>query len=103
MSRKKKTAQNDSSFDQARNDLFSHIHRCGVLRAEEEQQNEWMRDTIEYIGECHPGLSEEQLEELKAIGLRFCRPVIAHGADNTALAANADDVEEPAAAEASAA
>lgn len=100
---RKKTSQSDSSFDQARNDLFSHIHRCGVLRAEEQQQNEWMNDTVEYLGECYPGLSDEQVEELKAIGLRFCRPVIAHGAENTAVAEDADGAEEPATAEASAA
>ena len=112
MSRKNKTPQgeNESQVEQARNDLFSHIHRCGVLRATEEQQNEWLADTVEYIGECYPALGEEQLEELKAIGLRFCRPVIQHGAEHTAVDSpadagepQADDSEEPATAEASAA
>ncbi|HEX7243820.1 MAG TPA: hypothetical protein VF263_26270 [Longimicrobiaceae bacterium] len=89
MSRKKKTTGNGGSssggstrvsdLEQARNDLFGHIHRCGVLRATEEQQLEWIEDTIGYIGECYPSLSEEQLGELKTIGLRFCRPVIANG------------------------
>lgn len=78
MSRKKRTSpsKGPSEIEQARNDLFGHIHRCGVLRATEEQQVEWMADTIEYLGECYPSLGEEELADLKAMGLRFCRPVI---------------------------
>lgn len=81
-----------SDLDHARDDLISHIHRCGVLRSTPEQQTEWMNDTVEYMGECYPSLSEEQLAELKAIGLRFCQPVIAHGKGNTALSQQ-EDVE----------
>lgn len=63
-------------MDQARNDLFSHIHRCGVLKAEEEQQQEWLKDTVEYLGECYPALTPADLEQLTNIGIRFCRPVM---------------------------
>lgn len=63
-------------FDRARDDLFSHIHRCGVLRAEQEQQIAWMDDTVEYMAETHPSLTREELGELRTIGLRFCSPVI---------------------------
>lgn len=63
-------------FDKARDELFSHIHRCGVLRADVEQQTEWMDDTIEYMAERYPELSSDQLGELRTMGLRFCRPVI---------------------------
>lgn len=88
MSRKKKnstTSRGPSELEQARNDLFGHIHRCGVLRADEEQQVEWMTDTVEYLSECYPSLTEEELEGLKTIGLRFCRPVINNAAaDETA-------------------
>lgn len=69
----------------ARDELFSHIHRCGVLRSTPEQQNEWMHDTVEYLGERFTALSQADLDELKEIGMRFCKPVIRHGADNTAL------------------
>jgi hypothetical protein len=67
-----------TALEEARNELFSHIHRCGVLRADEQQQLEWMRDTVEFLGERYPGLTEANLEELSDIGLRFCRPVIAN-------------------------
>ena len=76
-------------MDRARDDLFGHIHRCGVLRSTEEQQVEWMEDTIQYIGECYPSLRAADLGQLKAIGLRFCRPAIARGAESAAAEANA--------------
>jgi hypothetical protein len=76
-----------SVVDDARNELFSHIHRCGVLRATPEQQVEWMQDTIEFVGERFPALTPEQLEELKAIGLRFCQPVIANQNESETAAA----------------
>ena len=68
-----------STFDRARDELFSHIHRCEVIGADREQQEEWMDDTIEYMAERYPDLSDELLEELRALGLRFCQPVISHG------------------------
>lgn len=86
-----------SDFDRARDDLFNHIHRCGVLRATAEQQVEWMDDTIEYLAECHPALSPEQIAELRTMGLRFCRPVI----DNVQV--EAEEKSEDGSAEASAA
>jgi hypothetical protein len=66
-------------LDDARNELFSHIHRCAVLRATEEQQVEWMKDTVEFLGERYPSLGETELKELYDIGVRFCRPVIVNG------------------------
>ena len=78
-----------NDVDDARNELFNHINRCGVLRASEEQQIEWMRDTIEFLGERYPSLNKKQLEELEAIGLRFCRPVMAKPAGETAESAAA--------------
>jgi hypothetical protein len=68
-----------TDLDRARDELFSHIHRCGVLRATPEQQVEWMDDTMDYMAERYPDLSAEGLGELRAIGLRFCQPVINTG------------------------
>ncbi|HEX6069566.1 MAG TPA: hypothetical protein VFZ18_07070 [Longimicrobiaceae bacterium] len=69
----------------ARDDLMSHIHRCGVLKASPEHQAEWMKETIEYVGETYASLSDAQLSELRLIGERFCQPVIPHGKAFTAL------------------
>lgn len=74
--RDRKAPSRPTALDEARNELFSHIHRCGVLSASEEQQVEWMKDTVEFLSERYPALKEKELKELEGIGLRFCRPVI---------------------------
>ena len=71
-------------LERARDELFSHINRCGVLQAESEDQVHWMDETIEYIGERFPDLADTDLSGLHQIGMRFCQPAIAHGADSTA-------------------
>ncbi len=65
---------------QARDELFSHINRCGVLQATQEDQSQWMDETIEYIGERYPDLAGAELQELHAVGMRFCQPAISRGA-----------------------
>lgn len=90
--------------DRARDELFSHVNRCGVLRAAPEDQKQWMDETIDYLAERYPDLSDQDLEELHSIGMRFCKPAIPHGADSTVNAedgANAAN-EEPTPAEADA-
>ena len=67
-------------LDRARDELFSHVHRCGVLQAGEEDQRHWMDETIDYIGERYPDLTDADLRNLHEIGIRFCKPAIAHGA-----------------------
>jgi len=73
---RKRNQEQTQQFSRARDELFSHIHRCGVLQATGEHQIEWMDDTVGYLGERYPALGEEDLGELKEIGARFCRPVI---------------------------
>ena len=71
-------------MDRARDELFSHINRCGVLNAADDDQNHWMDETIEYIGERYPELTDGDMMELRDIGMRFCKPAIPHGADSRA-------------------
>ena len=56
-----------------------------------EDRHEWMDDTIEFIAERHPYLSDLQLAHLEIIGRRFIKPVIPHGAQKTA--ANREEVQ----------
>lgn len=65
-----------SAQDQARDELFSHILRCGVLDAEPEHQKEWMDDTMQYISDRYTDLTTEQLAEVRVLGERYCRPVV---------------------------
>ncbi len=73
-----------TTLDKARDELFSHINRCGVLEAAEDQQVEWLDDTMQFMEERYPDLSKSELDELRQLGLRYCRPAIRHGKDNTA-------------------
>ncbi len=67
-----------SALDKARDELYSHILRCGVLEAQLEHQREWFDDTLEYMAERYPTLSEAQLADLRSLGERYCQPVIQH-------------------------
>jgi len=68
----------EKTFERARDELFSHINRCGVLDAEEQDQQQWMDDTISYIGERYPTLADDDLRNLYGIGTRFCHPPMVH-------------------------
>lgn len=63
----------------ARDELFSHINRCGVLQAEENDQQHWMEETVDYLAERYPDLTDGDLQDLFSVGMRFCRPAIPHG------------------------
>lgn len=63
-------------IERARDELFSHIHRCGVLEAEAADQDVWMTETVEYLAERYPDLEVSDLARLKKVGMQFCKPVI---------------------------
>ena len=65
-----------SFFEQARDELFSHILRCGVLEAVPQDQREWFDDTMEYLEERYEGLTPKELANLRELGERYCQPVI---------------------------
>ncbi len=80
----KKKAQRSAppaSFDQARDELFSHILRCGVMEAEPEHQKDWFDDTMQYLTERYADLGEEDLANLRVLGERYCRPVVQRHAE----------------------
>lgn len=82
MSKKKstpRTATLPTQFDQARDELFSHILRCGVLEAAPEHRKEWMDDTMQYLADRYTGLTPEELGQVRTLGERFCQPVVKHG------------------------
>jgi hypothetical protein len=67
-----------SVLDRARDELYSHILRCGVLEAQLDHQREWFDDTLEYMAERYPTLTEAELADLRSLGERYCQPVIQH-------------------------
>ncbi|MDH5643112.1 MAG: hypothetical protein OEY63_02840 [Gemmatimonadota bacterium] len=68
--------QTPSAIEQARDELFSHILRCGVLEANDDHKKEWFDDTMAYLGDRYENLSEKQLAEVRRLGEQYCRPVI---------------------------
>ena len=69
-----------TTFEQARDELFSHILRCGVLEATAEHQKEWFDDTMGYLADRFADLRPDELTELRVLGERYCRPVVARTA-----------------------
>ena len=63
-----------SPFEQARDEFFQHIMRCGVIGADPEHQTEWFDDTMRYFGERYHELSKAELAELRTLGERFAQP-----------------------------
>ncbi len=76
-------------FEQARDEMFQHIIRCGVLQAAPEHQAEWFADTMAYLEDRYPELEKSQLTELKTLGERFCQPPKARVEGGAADAASA--------------
>jgi hypothetical protein len=69
----------ENMITRARDELFSHINRCGVLQAEHDDQQHWMDETIDYLAERYPDLGDGDLKDLYSVRIRFCQPAIPHG------------------------
>jgi hypothetical protein len=69
------------AFNQARDEMFSHVLRCGVLDAAPEHQKDWFDDTMQYLAERYTDLSQDELAQLRTLGERYCRPVQARSAE----------------------
>jgi len=72
----RKAVANPTAFEQARDELFSHILRCGVLEAAPEHQKDWFDDTMDYLAERYESLTDEELGSLRVLGERYCQPII---------------------------
>ena len=68
-----RSAPEAASFAQARDELFSHILRCGVIDALPEHQKDWFDDTMGYVADRYEDLSKEELAELRTLGYRWRR------------------------------
>ncbi|HEY2853102.1 MAG TPA: hypothetical protein VGJ18_09670 [Gemmatimonadaceae bacterium] len=72
-------------FEEARDELFQHIMRCGVVESAPEYHSEWFSETMQYMTERFPELSAEQVSELRKLGERFAQPPKKH--DNADVSA----------------
>ena len=61
-------------FEEARDEMFQHIMKCGVIGATSEDQKEWFDGTMSYLTERYHELSPRQISELRVLGERFSQP-----------------------------
>jgi len=66
---------NKSPLDEARDELFQHIMKCGVIGSAPEHQTEWFDATMAYFEERYPELSKIELVQLRTLGERFAQPM----------------------------
>jgi hypothetical protein len=76
-------------FEEARDELFQHIIRCGVIGSTPAHQQEWFAETMKYMADRYPELAETDVTELKTLGERFAQPPKASPAAEEAGAATA--------------
>lgn len=72
--RSTKAPATPSPFEEARDELFQHVMRCGVVGADPEHVAEWFSETMAYMTDRYPELSSEQISELRQLGERFAQP-----------------------------
>jgi hypothetical protein len=98
MSRQKprgRPAAAPSPFDQARDEMFQHVMRCGVIGAEPEHQKEWFDETMQYLAERYHELSKKEVADLRVLGERFAAPTRKpESAPTPELASDVDDATE---------
>lgn len=58
-----------------------------------------MGETIEYLGERFPDLTESDLQELYNVGIRFCQPAIPHGSQSASPPESTDEPQQEPAGE----
>jgi len=77
--------QKTAMLDRARDELMSHVIRCDVLASPSmDDRLTWLAETMEFMAERYPMLSDLQIAHLETMGRRFIRPAIPHGRGNTA-------------------
>jgi hypothetical protein len=68
------TAAVATPFEEARDELFQHIMRCGVVGSAPEHQAEWFQETMQYMTDRYPELDATKIAELRKLGERFAQP-----------------------------
>jgi hypothetical protein len=72
--RRERRVAEPTPFEQARDEMFQHIMRCGVIGATTDHQAEWFSDTMTYLADRYPELAESDVGELRKLGERFVQP-----------------------------
>jgi hypothetical protein len=79
-----RTPSTPSAFEEARDELFQHIMRCGVVGAEPDDQKAWFDETMAYMTERFHELNAEHIGQLRMLGERFSQPPKKRDAESAA-------------------
>ena len=71
---RKEPVRTATPFAEARDELFQHIMRCGVVGSVPEDQKDWFDNTLDYLTERYHELSAAEITELRVLGERFAQP-----------------------------
>ena len=63
-------------FDQARDEMFQHVMRCGVIGSAPEHQKEWFDETMKYLSDRYHELDQKAIVDLRVLGERFAAPTV---------------------------
>jgi hypothetical protein len=55
-------------FEEARDEMFQHVMKCGVIGAAPEDQKDWFDATMTYLADRYHELSPMQVNELRVLG-----------------------------------
>ena len=61
-------------FEEARDEMFQHIMKCGVIGASADDQKDWFDATMSYLADRYHELNPKQISELRVLGERFSQP-----------------------------
>ena len=73
-SRPRRESALPTPFEQARDEMFQHVMRCGVIGCDPAHQAEWFDETMPYLAERYHELTPAELGELRTLGERFVQP-----------------------------
>lgn len=87
--RRRRESTQPTPFEQARDEMFQHVMRCGVVGADTQHQSEWFTETMSYLADRYHELTPAEIAELRAMGERFVQPpkATATPSESTASAA----------------
>jgi hypothetical protein len=71
---RKEPVRASTPFEEARDELFQQIMRCGVVGSAPDDQKDWFDNTMDYLTERYHELTSAQMEELRVLGERFSQP-----------------------------
>jgi len=72
---RKEPVRATTPFEDARDELFQQIMRCGVVGSAPEDQLDWFDNTMDYLAERYHELAPSEVDELRVLGERFVQPL----------------------------